>query len=389
MIWDTIKGQLRSVIEWKDPPADVLIYRWEGSNDELKSASKLLVGPGQAALFVYEGRVEAIHTNAGLFDLKTANIPFWTTLSKVMQGFQSEHKAYVYFVRTTTFLNQKWGTKAPIKYEDPKYKFPVGLRAFGNFSLAITNPASFLIDFASTRGLYRIDEIRTAIVDRILTPLSDLFAESGFSYAEIDKNRVELSNKLKEMLKPDFTALGFDLSDFRIENTDFDEETKKRIDKISDKIADAHAIRALGDIDTRSMGNYAAVEQLRAVNTAAGNQNGAAGMGVGFGAGMGLGQGMAGGFQQPHMAPQGAPSAATVACAGCQAPMDPNAKFCPSCGKPNTVGKATCTACAKTIPSGTKFCPECGATQASPKCPSCQADIAPGAKFCLECGKKI
>ncbi|MBF0500491.1 MAG: SPFH domain-containing protein [Candidatus Riflebacteria bacterium] len=389
MIWESFTSQLRSVIEWKDPPADVLIYRWDGSDDELKNASKLLVGPGQAALFVYEGRVEAIHTNAGLFDIKTANIPFWTTLTKIMQGFQSEHKAYIYFVRTTTFLNQKWGTKAPIKYDDPKYKFPVGLRAFGNFSLQITDPASFLIDFSSTRGLYRIDEIRAAIVDRILTPLTDILAESGFSYAEIDKNRMELSAKLKEALKADFTALGFDLSDFRIENTDFDEDTKKRIDKISDKIADAHAIRALGDIDARSMGNYAAVEQLRATNTAAGNTNGAAGMGVGFGAGMGLGQGMAGMFQQPMASQQHQSQAATITCGACQAPMDPGAKFCPSCGKPNMQGKTNCTACAKPMPAGAKFCPECGATQASAKCPGCKAEIAPGTKFCPGCGQKI
>ena len=166
-LWDGIKGQLRSVIEWNNPSAGDLIWRWDGSGDELKNASKLIVGPGQAAIFVYEGAVKAVHTAPGLFDLTTANIPFWTTISKFMQAFQSEHKADVYFVRMTEFLDQKWGTKSPVKYEDPKYKFPVGLRAFGNFSFKITDPAAFFVNVSSTRKAFTVEEIRSAIVDRI------------------------------------------------------------------------------------------------------------------------------------------------------------------------------------------------------------------------------
>lgn len=383
MIWDTITNQFKSVIEWKDPSPDILIWRWDGSNDELKNCSKLIVGPGQAAIFVYEGRIEAIHKNPGVFELRTANVPFWTTLEKFMQKFESEHKAYVYFIKTTDTLNQKWGTKAPIKYEDPKYKFPVGLRAFGNFSFRLTSAASFLVDIAGARPVYRIEEIRTTIVDRCLTPLTDLLAESGFSYAEIDKKRSELSKALFDKLKPEFETLGFELIDFRIENTDFDEDTKKRIDKISDKIADAHAIKALGDIDQGSMRNYASVEQLRALNNAASNPNGGAGMGVGLGAGIGMGQGMAGAFQQPA-----SPAAGNmISCPSCQGATDRNAKFCQHCGKPVAPAQATCVACSKPMTAGAKFCPECGAPQ-SRKCPECQTDIQGNAKFCPNCGKK-
>lgn len=379
-------NQLRSVIEWKDPSPDVLIWRWDGGNDELKNMSKLLINPGQAAIFIYQGQVQAIHDYPGLFDLHTANIPFWTTISKIMQGFTSEHKANIYFVRMTDFMNQKWGTKAPIKYDDPKYKFPVGLRAFGNFSFRLVNPRGFFTEVTSNREVYTIAEIRNIIVDRLLTPLTDLFAESGFSYSEIDRNRVELSEKLQKAVGPILTPLGFELTDFRIENTDFDDDTKKRIDKIADKIADAHAINALGGVDQTSMRNFATVEQLKAVNTAAGNQGGGAGLGMGLGAGMGLGQGIAAGMMNQGMNAPAAP--ATVACAACNAQMAPNAKFCPACGKPNTpAAAATCVSCGKPMAAGQKFCPECGAPQTR-SCPQCKASIAPNAKFCPECGLK-
>jgi membrane protease subunit (stomatin/prohibitin family) len=380
-------NQLRSVIEWTNPSPDTLIWQWDGGGDELKNASKLLINPGQAAIFVYEGQVKAIHDYPGMFELRTANLPFWTTISKIMQGFESEHKARIFFVRLTDFPNQKWGTKAPVKYDDPKYGFPVGLRAFGNFTFRILDPRKFFTEISSVRSVYNIAEIRNIIVDRIITPLTDLLAESGFSYSEIDRNRVELSTKLQKTLADEFTPLGFELTDFRIENTDFDEDTKRRINKIADQMADAHAINALGNVNNAGLNNYARVEQLKALNTAAGNQGGMAGAGVGLGAGLGMGAGMAGMMQgQQPQAPAGG-GAPMIACGGCNAQMAQNAKFCPECGKANQPATAPCVACKAPLAVGAKFCPECGKPQAM-NCPGCSKPMQAGAKFCPECGFK-
>lgn len=362
-IFDGVKKQLRSVIEWKDPAPDLLIWRWDGSGDELKNASKLLVNPGQAAIFVYEGKVQAVQREPGLTELATSNVPFWTTLTKVLQAFESEHKANVYFVRTTEFLDQKWGTKGAVKYDDPKYKFPVGLRAFGNFSFRLAEPERFFAGVTSVRHAYAIEEARTALVDRMLTPLTDLLAESGFSYAQIDKNRVELADQLKVGLAEVLSKLGFELTDFRIENTDFDDDTKARIGKIADKIAEAQAINAMSGVESGALRNYAAVEQLGALRDAAKNEGGVAGLGVGVGAGLGLGQAMVGAFGA------GAPAAAAAAPAA--AP-----------------GATVCRACQKPIAPGAKFCAECGAAQQL-ACANCKKELAPGAKFCPECGTKV
>lgn len=379
-------NQTRSVIEWRDASPELLIWRWDGASDELKNASKLIINPGQAAIFVYEGQIRAIHDYPGMFDLKTANVPFWTTLTKIMQNFTSEHKAHVYFVRTTEFLNQKWGTKAPVKYTDPVYKFPVGMRAFGNFSFHITDIRRFFNEFASNIEVLPISAIKNVIVDRLLEPMTDIFATAGLSYAEIDKNRMELSKKVSEAVAPEFAPLGFEMSDFRIENTDFDEKTQERIDKISDKMADAHAINAMGQINTQGLNAYATVEKLNALNTAASNPNGMAGMGVGMGAGMGLGAGMGMGMAG-NMGQQTPPPTSMTQCS-CGASINAGAKFCPECGKPNSSGMAACVSCNAQIKEGAKFCPECGKPQ-SQNCAKCNATITGGAKFCPECGEKV
>jgi membrane protease subunit (stomatin/prohibitin family) len=303
-LWDKVKGQLRSVIEWEDAAQDTLFELWSKDGDEIKNASKMIVKPGQGAIFLYEGKIEAIHTEEGLYELSTANIPFWTTLTKLMQRFESEHKVGIYYYWQTKFLNQKWGTASPIRYDDPVYKFPVELRCHGNFTFRITDPANFFVNVVGGTEAYPVDTARRVITDRFVMELADVLAEAGLSYADIDKNRIELSEALVKHVGPVCSKLGFELNDFRIEGTDFDAKTKERIGRIADMTAEAAAAERAGL-------NYAQVQQLEALRDAAKNEGGFAGAGVGLGAGLGLGQtmaaGMAGGMgapvqQQPQQA---------------------------------------------------------------------------------------
>jgi membrane protease subunit (stomatin/prohibitin family) len=295
------KNQFRSVIEWTNPMPDELFHKWTDRGDEIKNASKLLVNPGQGVIFVYEGKVQAVHLEPNLYELKTANIPFITTIFKFMQAFESEHKVGIYFFKQSEILNQKWGTKAPVKYMDPVYKFPVGLRAFGNYSFKIIQPQNFFVNIAGVRDSVRVSDISLVMTDKILQPLTDLMAESGFSYIEVDKNRNELSEQLAVKIQPVFENIGFTLTDFRIENTDFDDETRARINKIADTIADTEAAKSAGL-------TYAQMQQVQALRDAARNEGGTAGAGIGLGAGLSLGQTMAAGLSQTFNPNQNQPS---------------------------------------------------------------------------------
>ena len=283
---DGIKRQLRSVIEWKSPHPDALFQQWTDNGDEIKNASKLIVAPGQGCIFVYEGRVKAVIQDECLIELTTANIPFWTTVKKFMQFFESEHKVSLYFFKRTTILDQKWGTTSTIKYEDPKYKFPVGLKAFGNYSYRIKEADDFFTNVVGSHNDFYIKDFRNIISARIMHPLGDYLAENKFSYAEIDANREEIAHGMQSKLAVVFQKLGFEIDDFRIEGTQFDNETIKRINRIADLTAEAQAAQAVGM-------NYAQLQQLEAMREAARNEGGGAGIGMGMGAGIGLGQTMA------------------------------------------------------------------------------------------------
>lgn len=296
-IWDALKKQLRSVIVWENPAYDTLFYQWTDNGDEIKHASKLVVGPGQGCIFVYEGKVKALLMDEGMIDLKTSNVPFWTTIKKFMQAFESEHKVGIYFFRTTRFLDQKWGTTSPIKYDDPKYKFPVGLRAYGNYSFKISDPGAFFVTVVGGNNSYSVDEFRKVMNARIIQPLSDFFAEAKYSYAEIDAHREELAAGILQELHRVFSKLGFIITDLRIEGTAFDDGTMKRINRIADISAETQAATVAG-LD------YAQMQQLEAMKDAAKNEGGTAGVGVGLGAGIGLGQMVAGAMGNTLVKPQ-------------------------------------------------------------------------------------
>ncbi len=282
-LFDSIKRQLRSVIEWQNPDPNALFEQWTESGDEIKNASTLIVGPGQGCIFVYQGKVRSVIEEECSVNLETDNIPFWTTISKFMQFFESEHKVGIYFFKRSIILDQKWGTTSIIKYQDPAYQFPVGLKVYGNYSYRITDPREYFVSVVGSHHNFYSDDFRVVMSARILQPLSDFLSTSHFSYADIDANREEIALGMQASLSAVFRELGLEMTDFRIEGTDFDDDTLKRINRIADLTAEAAAAKAVG-LD------YAKVQQLEAMREAARNEGGGAGMGMGMGAGIGFGQ---------------------------------------------------------------------------------------------------
>lgn len=279
---DQIKQQLRSVIEWEKPQDYQLFYRFTDQGDEIKNASKLILQPGQGCIFTHKGKVEGVFEQAGMYSLKTDNIPFLTTLTKVMNAFESEHKVGLWFYRTADMLNIRWGTRIPITYNDPVYKFPVQLRGFGNYSLRITQAENFFNQVLAGQEHYFVDELQEVFLSRITQPISHYLANAKFSYAEIDSNIEHIAADAKAKTISIFEELGFTLTDFRIEGTSFDEETNKRIGEIADVHADVQAAQLAG-VD------YAELQKLKALRDAAKNE-GTAGAGMGLFTGMEMGR---------------------------------------------------------------------------------------------------
>ncbi|OCG46896.1 hypothetical protein A9G35_04380 [Gilliamella sp. Choc5-1] len=279
IMFSFFKKQLASVIEWRDNSTDILWYQFPASNnDQIINASKLIVAPGQGAVLVYEGKIADVIEDVGIYNLKTDNHPFITTMLKIRQSFKSEHKLYIYFFKKNNIVNQGWGTASPIKYLEPEYQFPIQLKMNGNYAFSIGNIQQFYQQIIGQRNQYTTQEAKELISNRIIQEITSLLAQMQYSYLQIDSKLSELSENVKMHLIDEFVKLGLTLSDFRIVASQFDSETEKRIAKIADISADAIAA---------SKGNlsYIEMEKLQAMRDAAKNEGGIAGLGAQFVAG--------------------------------------------------------------------------------------------------------
>lgn len=277
------KNQLSQVIEWDNQNPEILVYKFPSANDELKNASKLIVGPGQGVLLVYEGKLTDEITTEGIFGLETDNHPFITTLLKLRTAFESEHKLKVYFYRTSENVNQGWGTAQAIKYVDPVYKIPVELGANGSFSFAISDAKHLFVNVIGSADNYSVLDARQTLQSRFSQGIAATLAQSGVSYQNIDAQLPQLSQMIKDQINGEVAKLGFLLTDFKLNGTMFDEGTKERIDRIANITADNLAAGEGGL-------TYVELEKLRALRDAARNEGGLAGAGLQFGVGMEIGK---------------------------------------------------------------------------------------------------
>lgn len=139
------------------------------------------------------------------------------------------------------------------------------MRAFGNFSFRISDFSNFFVNYLGIQDSVTIESLRSVISDRIIAPMVDAFATAGIGYNQIDANRMELSLLVKTAAIDDFTPFGLELSDFRIENTDFDDDTQSRIKTIADTQAQVVASQSAGV-------SYTDMQKLGALRDAAKNE---------------------------------------------------------------------------------------------------------------------
>ena len=230
---------------------------------------------GQAAVFINEGQLADVFT-PGLYELQTNNMPIMTTLQHWDHAFQSPFKCEIYFVNTTRFNDLKWGTQNPIMCRDPEFG-PIRIRAFGNYSMRVSDPGLFMKEVVGTDGEFTSDEISNQIRNIILQQMSQVLAKSGIPVLDMAGNTGDLAKLVTTAIAPMIAAYGLVLPEFYIENVSLPEEVEKVLDKRT-------SMGIAGDLNKYMQFN--AAEGVAQPGSAMG-----ATMGAALGAGMGFSMG--------------------------------------------------------------------------------------------------
>jgi membrane protease subunit (stomatin/prohibitin family) len=279
-LWDKLMNELVDIVEWLDDSNDTLAYRFERHQNEIKYGAKLVVREGQMAVFINEGQLADVY-KPGTHTLNTQNMPILATLRGWKYGFNSPFKAEVYFVSTRKFTDLKWGTPGPAMMRDKDFGM-IRATAFGLYSIRVKEPGIFVKDLVGTDGRFTTQEVQENLRGKIGTRIKELMPSLGIPVIELEAKVVEMGNRLREGLTPDFAAMGLELVEVQVQDVGLPEEVEKAIDKRG-------AIAAVGNMQA-----YTQYETASSIRDAANNPGGLAGAGVGLGAGVAMGQAMAG-----------------------------------------------------------------------------------------------
>ena len=321
-----ISKQFIDVIEWNEPQDGILSYRYPMRDLEIQNGGQLTVSESQMAAFVNEGKIADV-LGPGLHTLNTRNLPILTDLLNWDKDFESPFKSEVYFFSTRQQMDQKWGTAAPITIRDNEFG-AVRLRCFGIYSYRIADPRLFFNQVSGTRGVYFAEDLDGQLRNTILAHITDGFANSNVAFLDLAANQTKLAAQINAGLKPVFSALGLELTQFVVENVSMPEELAKVLDQ-------RIGMKMVGD-----MGRYTQYAAAESLDLAAANTGGGAGVGMGLGAGAAVAQVLATSLRT------------------------------------SAVGTLVPTPVAVSTAEGTKFCIECGEA------------IPSRAKFCADCGKQ-
>ena len=293
-LFNFLSGEFIDVIDWTDDTRDTMVWRFERRGNAIKYGAKLTVRESQVAVFVHEGQIADVFT-PGLYILETNNMPVMTTLQHWDHGFRSPFKSEVYFVSTRRFTDLKWGTKNPVTLRDPEFG-PVRLRAFGTYSVRVTDPAKFITEIVGTDGEFTMDEIGFQIRNIIVQEFSRVLAQSGIPVLDLAANTDQLGKLVAGQITGVISAYGLELPELYVENISLPSEVEAALDKRT-------AAGIVGDLS-----RYTQFSAAEAMTKAAGTSGSA--MGAGIGAGMGMGMGMAMADRMARSGPWGTAAAA-------------------------------------------------------------------------------
>ncbi len=315
------RRQLANVVEWKEFREDMIFYKW--SNEEIKKGSRLIIRPGQDAIFLYNGKIEGIFKDEGDYDIESQIIPFLSTLKGFKFGFNSGMRAEVLFINTKEFIT-KWGTQNAINIPTPALPGGLPIRANGTVTFKVDDYIKLIDKIAGVRQSYFVEDVNLRIRTILDQLLMKWITKEGKDMFNLQANSFDISNGIKTDLGMQLFDSGLSITAFNIMSFNYPQEIQKMINKNA-----SHSM--VGDV-----GRYQQVEMTDGIASGKIKSGGTAADMTGMMMGMNIANQM-----MQNMNQQTSPSNQNSNTQN----MGTKPNFCPNCGQKS--GEAN-------------FCPNCG-----------------------------
>jgi membrane protease subunit (stomatin/prohibitin family) len=318
---------------------------------QIKLNDNIVVREDEIAVFYRDGKVLTYFDQPNRYALTDFNAPVVGKLLKFFIGVQQW--AEVFYV-PKRYMDGKFGSTQPYQFTDPTFGI-VSLRVFGEYRWKISSPELFINQFVGTFNAETTEDVEGRIKEQIVILVYSALGKMKAQGLKVTDLAANLTN-IEQMV----LAQGADnLGQYGMEINKISGLTISLPDEVQKAIETRSEMQVLGV-------NFMQYQTGKAIDDAAKNPSGGAGVFAGLGAGIGAGSAIGG-----QMA-QGMAQGQTKSCPNCAAMIPVNTKFCPNCGATQVAPQAP------PAPAGAaKFCPNCGTAAAG------------DAKFCNNCGKQL
>ncbi|MBS4220651.1 SPFH domain-containing protein [Bacillus sp. FJAT-49711] len=317
------KNQFANVVEWEEFRDDMIFWKW--SNREIKKGSRLIIRPGQDAIFINNGKIEGIFTDEGDYNIESQIIPFLSTLKGFKFGFNSGMRVEVLFVNTKEFT-VKWGTKNAINIPTPMLPGGMPIRANGTFNFKVNDYVALIDKIAGVKNSYLVEDIKIRIVSILDQLLMKWISREGKDMFNLQANSFEIAKGIQEDLDMQLIDSGMTIKGFNIMSFNYPEKIQEMITKTA-----SHGM--IGDIQ-----KYQQVEMTDGIASGKVKGGGAAADMAGMMMGMNVANEMMKNVNQnQNQSSQGNNSSGNKI---------PN--FCPNCGQ-KTSGGNYCSNCGQKL----------------------------------------
>lgn len=285
--------------------SDSLIYL--NPEEDFNDGSTLIVGPGEAAIFVDGGSVAEVFTD-GTHTLSTANYPFISRLRNSLSGGISSFNCKVYFVRTASSREILWGTDSPIKVYDRVLVDPVtgigvetDVRARGSYRVNVEDPALFLTELVGNNyeGIEQEDLnhfFRTQFQSLVVQNVARWLGNMAEPLLAASAHLTEIASGAESGIVDEFSKFGLRLRNFSISAIDIVENEQRRRLQADAVARQSEVFGARAEaLRYQTLGTtFQEASQLDIARTAAANEGGIAGTLMGAGMGLTMGSAIGG-----------------------------------------------------------------------------------------------
>ncbi len=229
-----------------------LVYKY--FDNEIKKGTELLVRPGQEVVLCYDGQIADCFP-PGRYTLSEKVMPKLTAFGQRFTFPKNFVRTDVYFVNTTKFMNNGWGTKNPIICKDPQLEI-VRLKAFGTFAYQVSDPELFINTVFGTRIIGTETPETTRYISNTLSQtIAIALGETSYSILDIAAHYAEIAEQLKREAGLKLEELGIELTDVQVEHIGATDTVNESVDDYTGMM--------LAKKDFETFERYQAVKSMR------------------------------------------------------------------------------------------------------------------------------